>query len=402
MSSVLRLGLFFIALFVGTGASLPFIPVWFRAQGVGATQMAIILAAPYFGRTLVGPALALWADLFRLRRTPMAWMALGAALAFASLALAHGFWGWLGAWLIGSTLLGALSPLGDVIGLRESRTRGFTYAIPRGMGSAGYVFGNVVMGLVMATAAPAAVLVWAVAAAGLTAAAARWLLPPLPVHDGGEPLSARDLLGGLGGLLRQPTFMLAIVAVGLIQASHGLYYSFSTLLWRQQGLGAWTGLLWGFAVGVEVLFLWFMEPLRRRLGPERLLILGGCGALVRWLALSFSPPLWLLFPIQGLHSLSFTATFFASLRLIERLSPPKSASAAQTLNSTMSAGVLIGLTTIASGPLFDALGARGYLVMAGIAGVGVALALVLMRAIRRDPDLASPTTPAQAAPRSSL
>ena len=383
MPSVLSLGLFFIALFVGNGASLPFIPVWFRAQGLGATQMAVILAAPYFGRTLVGPALALWADLFRLRRTPMAWLALGAAAAFASLAVMHGFWGWLAAWLVGSTLLGALSPLGDVLGLRESRRGGFAYAVPRGMGSAGYVFGNVVMGLVLAKTAPGSVLIWTVTAASLTAASARWLLPPVPVHDGGERLSARDLLSGLGGLLRQPTFMLAIFAIGLIQAAHGFYYSFSTLLWRQQGLGAWTGLLWGWAVGTEVLFMWFMEPWRRRMGPERLLIIGGVGAVVRWLALSASPPLWLLFPIQSLHALSYATTFFGALRLIERLSPPQAASAAQTLNSAMSGGVLIGLTTIASGPLFDALGARGYLVMAVIAGVGLALAVLLMRDLRR-------------------
>ncbi|HEY2658773.1 MAG TPA: MFS transporter [Caulobacteraceae bacterium] len=400
MSSVLRLGLFFIALFVGSGASLPFIPVWFRAQGLGATQMAFILAAPYFGRTLVGPALALWADLFRLRRTPMAWLALGAAVAFASLAVMHGFWGWLAAWLLGSTLLGALSPLGDVLGLRESRIRGFIYAVPRGMGSAGYVFGNVVMGVVLAKTAPGSVLVWTVAAAALTAVAARWLLPPVPVHDGGELLSARDLLSGLGGLLRQPTFMLAIFAIGLIQAAHGFYYGFSTLLWRQQGLGAWTGLLWGWAVGTEVLFMWFMEPWRRRMGPERLLIVGGAGAVVRWLALSATPPLWLLFALQSLHALSYAATFFGALRLIERLSPPQAASAAQTLNSAMSGGVLIGLTTIVSGPLFDALGARGYLVMAGIAGVGLALAFVLMRELGRQ-ERATPTTPDLAARPSS-
>ncbi len=102
---------------------------------------------------------------------------------------------------------------------------------------------------------------------------------------------------------------------------------------------------------------------------------------MRWIALSFSPPLWLLFPIQALHALSFTATYFGALRLMEQLSPPKAASAAQTLNSAVSGGVLIGLATIVSGPLFDALGARGYLVMAAIAGTGVALAVGLTRAL---------------------
>jgi PPP family 3-phenylpropionic acid transporter len=93
---------------------------------------------------------------------------------------------------------------------------------------------------------------------------------------------------------------------------------------------------------------------------------------VRWTAFAFQPGLVLLFPLQALHALSFTATFLASLRLVERLSPPESASAAQTLNSSISGGLLTGLATIASGPLFDAWGAKGYLAMTLLAGMGVA------------------------------
>ena len=57
------------------------------------------------------------------------------------------------------------------------------------------------------------------------------------------------------------------------------------------------------------------------------------------------------------HAASFTATFLGGLRLIERLSPPTSASAAQSLNSSVANGVLTGLATVAVGPLFDAFGA---------------------------------------------
>jgi PPP family 3-phenylpropionic acid transporter len=217
------------------------------------------------------------------------------------------------------------------------------------------------------------VLVWAVTAAAVAAIGARLWLPADPVHDGTAALERRDLIRGLGGLFRQPVFLLAIASVGLIQASHGFYYSFSTLVWRRQGVpDGWIGLLWGFGVGAEVMFLWFLEPWRRRVPPERLLVIGGLGAMVRWTAFAFQPGLVLLFPLQALHALSFTATFLASLRLVERLSPPESASAAQTLNSSISGGLLTGLATIASGPLFDAWGAKGYLAMTLLAGMGVA------------------------------
>ena len=373
MPAVVGLGLYYAAVLIGSGASLPFMPVWFRAQGLSGAQMTIIFALPMFARTVAGPGLAIWADSFRLRRTPMIWLAAGAAVSYASLSLLHGFWWWLVAWFLGSTMLGVLTPLTDVIALRRARQDGFAYSAPRGVGSAAYICGNVAMGVILLRAPPVAVLVWAVSAAALAAIGARLWLPADPVHDGTAALERRDLIRGLGGLFRQPVFLLAIASVGLIQASHGFYYSFSTLVWRRQGVPeGWIGLLWGFGVGAEVVFLWFLEPWRRRVPPERLLVIGGLGAMVRWTAFAFQPGLVLLFPLQALHALSFTATFLASLRLVERLSPPESASAAQTLNSSISGGLLTGLATIASGPLFDAWGAKGYLAMTLLAGMGVA------------------------------
>jgi PPP family 3-phenylpropionic acid transporter len=299
------------------------------------------------------------------------------------LGLAHGFWGWLIAWFVGSSLAAAFSPLTDVIALRRARLDGFVYAWPRGVGSAGYVFANVAMGLILQHAGPVWVLVWTVAAAALATVAARLLLPDDPVHHAGERLGVADLLRGLADLTRRPMFLLLLASSGLVQASHGFYYGFSALLWRHQGVGGWSGSLWGFGVVAEILFMWFMERWRRRLGPERLLVIGGLGAVLRWTALAFSPPLWLLFPIQALHAASYTSTFLATLRLVERFSPARSASAAQMLNASISTGLLTGLATVASGPLFDAFGAEGYWAMSGIAILGVAGAAALLIGVRR-------------------
>lgn len=378
MSIALRLGLYYAALFVGSGASGPYAGVWFRAHGLSGVAIGLILAAPSLGRTFTGPALALWADGFSLRRTPIALMGLGVAAAYVGLALSRGMWAWLALWFVSQSLFGGCSPLTDVIALRRARTDGFNYGWPRGIGSAAFILGNVAMGFVLGLTSPDALLVWIVVAALGAAAAARWLLPPDPVHEGGARLAGRDRLKGLGALLADPVFMLAIVSTGLIQASHGFYNGFSALTWKAQGLPtALVGVLWGLGVAAEVGFLWFMEPWRRRVGPERLVVLGGTGAVVRWTCLALSPPLWLLLPLQLLHALSFTATFLGTLQLIERLAPPASASGAQTLNSALSGGVLIGLTTVASGRLFDAVGAQGYLAMSLVAALGLGGALCL-------------------------
>ena len=127
--------------------------------------------------------------------------------------------------------------------------------------------------------------------------------------------------------------------------------------------------------------MWFLEPWRRRVGPRNLLALGGTAAVLRWTALAFSPPLALLFPLQTLHALSYAATFMASVQLAERLSSPKNASAAQTINSALSSGLISGAATMASGWLFDRYGAHGYLLMSAmcVAGVIGAIRLYGMR-----------------------
>jgi PPP family 3-phenylpropionic acid transporter len=379
MSIAVRLGLFYAALLIGTGASAPYAGLWFRAHGLSGAAIGLILAAPSFGRMVTGPAIAFWADGFALRRTPIALIAIAVAVAYAALAVSRGFWAWMGLWFISQSLFGVCSPLADVIALRRARTEGFNYGWPRGIGSAAYILGNVAMGFILGLTSPDAMLVWIVVAAGAASAGAQWLLPPDPVHEGGERLAGRDRLKGLGALLADPVFMLAIVSTGLIQASHGFYYGFSALTWKAQGLPpALVGVLWGVGVGAEIGFLWFMDPWRRRIGPERLVVLGGTGAVVRWTCLAMSPPLWLLLPMQALHALSFTATFMGTLQLIERLAPAKSASGAQTLNAVLSGGVLIGLATMASGRLFDAVGPHGYLVMSVVAALGLCGALCLV------------------------
>ena len=378
MSIALRLGLYYAALFIGSGASGPYAGVWFSSHGLSGAAIGLILAAPALGRTLVGPAVALWADGFSLRRTPLALMGLGVAAGYLGLLISRGFWAWLALWFVSQSLLGGCSPLADVITLRRARTDGFNYGWPRGIGSAAYIVANVAMGFLLGLAAPDALVVWIVAAALVAALAARWLLPPDPVHEGGQRLAGRERLQGLGALVGDPVLMLAIVSTGLIQASHGFYNGFSALTWKAQGLpSSLVGVLWGVGVAAEIGFLWFMEPWRRRIGAERLVVIGGAGAVVRWTCLAMSPPLWLLFPLQALHALSFTASFMGSLQLMERLAPPASASSAQTLNSVLSGGVLIGLATMASGRLFDTAGAHGYLAMTLIAAAGLGGALCL-------------------------
>jgi PPP family 3-phenylpropionic acid transporter len=376
MSSALIYGLIFAA----TGVSLPYAGLWFESRGLSGSEIAVILAVPMLARAVTGPMVAIWADGFRLRRTALAWLSLVAALAYGACIYVEGFGLWLVLWFVASTAASSLIPLSDAFTLKLARREGFDFSIPRGVGSVSFIAANVVMGVLLRSESADLILVWA-AVVSLLLAAMVLLAPAEPVHEVTDGLRP-PRLAGLGQLMSDRRFMTAVLAVSLIQASHAFYYGFSAIAWREQGISTRdVGLLWGFSVAVEVGLLWVFEPWRKRrgIGPMTLLLAGGVAAILRWSALSAAPPLALLWPLQALHALSFAAVYLAAMQLIERLAPPSQATPAQMLYSSLSSGLLIGMATVVSGPLYDDYGVTGYLAMAVMATIGMALAVVFQR-----------------------
>lgn len=386
MTAAPRMALQYVLLFCATGVSLPFAGLWLSAQGLSGAQIGTLLSIPMLARVITGPMLAVWADGFRLRRTPIAILGLVMALGYGGAGLVEGYWAWAACWFVGATAMGVLVPLIDVMTLRLAARTGFTFAVPRGIGSAAFVAANIGMGAVLLIAPVDAIIVWiAVASLGVTAVALA-ALPPEPVADG-APLRGLDRFRGLGRLVFDPVFLTAIFAIGAVQAAHAYQYGFSAILWKSEGISeAMTGLLWAFAVVVEIALMWLFEPWRRRvgIGPWSLLMIGSAAAVLRWSAMAFAPPLWLLWPLQALHGLTFAATFLAGVQIVERLAPPGSQTVAQMLSSVLSAGLLIGLATLASGSLYDRFGAGGYWAMAAMAAVGLLAAIPLRAQMLRE------------------
>lgn len=383
LPTLVRLCLFYAAIYLSSGVSLPYIGTYLRSRGLSGGEIGLVLAAPLLLKPFTGAWLAVWADGFTLRRTPMVLLLVGAGLGYAGLLATSNLWWLVLAWFVGQTLLSTVSPLIDVITLRRARTEGFNYGVPRGAGSSAFIAANLAMGAILTFAAPTIIAIWIAAACFIGAIAAAILVPPERVHAEGFKPDRSERWKGLSDLLRSRTFVLAVVTAGLIQGAHAFYYGFSAILWRKQGISEpMIGVLWGVGVAAEVGFMWFLEPLRRRWGAERFLIIGAAAAVLRWTLYAFEPPLWALFPLQTLHAMTFAASFLASLRLIEKLAPPAAASPAQAINSALSSGLTLGVATLASGPLFDAFGPFGYLVTAVMALLGLVGAILLSRRSR--------------------
>jgi PPP family 3-phenylpropionic acid transporter len=172
MKAALRMALQYVLLFGATGVSLPFAGLWLSAHGLNGAQIGAVLSAPMLARIITGPLLAVWADGFRLRRTPIAILGVVMTMGYGLAGVADGFGLRAAGWFVGATAMGALVPLTDVLTLRLASRLGFTFALPRGVGSAAFVVANVAMGALLLTTRVDAVIVWIVVASLAFAVAA--------------------------------------------------------------------------------------------------------------------------------------------------------------------------------------------------------------------------------------
>jgi PPP family 3-phenylpropionic acid transporter len=384
-SRAARVTLVMSCLFGAYGMTLAFLPRWLEVErGMDGAAIGAILSLAQFARVVTGPAVAFWADGVDDRRAPIRLVLPAAVAAYAAFFfLADGFWPLLAFGFVALSLTQALTPLVEAATLRATAQGKITYGLARGLGSVSFIFANVAGGILIARFGLGAVVVWTLAGLSLAALSAWFTLPSDP------PLArTRGVarVGALRDLLRSRRYLVLIIACGLIQCGHAFYYSFSVLVWRGQGISPeMAGVLWAFGVAVEVALLWSLAPIERRLSPEAMIMIGAAGGVLRWTCMGFAPIGFLLWPLQALHALSFAAAHVGAMRLLFREAPEHAAAMAQTLYAALSAGLLMGLSTLASGLLYDAVGARGYWAMAGITAAGGALGLLLLRPAPRAP-----------------
>ena len=171
-------------------------------------------------------------------------------------------------------------------------------------------------------------------------------------------------------LLRQHGFVAVLLAASLIQGSHSLYYGFSTISWKAAGIdGVTIGFLWSCGVVAEIVLFAMSGRLPPAIGPLTLMGIGATAATIRWTAMAFDPPGWILPALQAMHGISFGATHLGTIGYLANAAPRRLGATAQGyLYVVMS--VVLALMLGLSGFLFGAFGEMGYLAMAVVAVAG--------------------------------
>lgn len=368
----IRLALFYAAVFLFVGVSLPFWPVWLTAKGLSATEIGLLITAGTWVRIAAPPIAAHFSDRRGRRRAVLILLA-GASLAVHLLFLvAEGFAALLAVSVLAAIAFTPIIPMGENMTLLASRDRGFDYARVRLWGSIAFIVGAIAGGRFVGGAGAEAILWLVLGTLALT------VLATAAMPETGSPPARHRV--PVAALLSDPTMIVFLVTASLIQASHAAAYGFATLAWRASGIGDDViGLLWAEGVLAEIVLFALGGGLAARLGPARLLAIGAIAGIVRWVGFASEPGLGWLVVLQALHALTFGAAHLGAMLYLVRAVPPEHSASAQALYSGAAMGLVMGAATILAGALYDDVGAGAFYAMAAMSAAGLAGAMLLAR-----------------------
>ena len=367
ISATARFSLFSSAVNAIIGVMLAFWPLWLKSRGLDATEIGVLVGIGLWVRVLATPFVGALADRTGNRRAVMLLLS-GVSLVISCLLVpAYGF---LPVLLI-STLYGtcfwSLTPLTESAVLQAD----VDYGRVRIWGSGTFLVVTLLIGRLLVAAPPDTLLVLLLAC-GILVLATTWLLPA----TGTKP---RQREPGAWRLLIRPRHGLFLAAAALIQASHVVYYSFSTLYWQSLGFDTDTiGWLWAEGVIAEIALFYWSRPLLRRIRPTHLMVLGGGAGVLRWSVLATATSVPAVAAVNFMHCFTFAAAHLGAMYYVLRSAPPAQAGMAQSLYSAAQC-MGFGLVSLVSGALYQAAGGGAFLAMAAMAAAGTAAALLLSR-----------------------
>jgi PPP family 3-phenylpropionic acid transporter len=360
-----RLALFYGAIFAMLGSHLPFFPVWLRAVGIDAAWIGIIAAVPPVTRFTILPLVTSLAERHAAVRGAMIVTAVMTTLGFVVIGTQHAPLAVLVVYALTAATWTPMIPLTDAYALRGVVRYGLDYGPVRLWGSAAFVVGALGCGW-LADLIAAKYLIWIIAATAALGALVSLGLQPLESHKAQPSAPHRS-----AALLRDRGFLAIIAASALIQSSHSAYYIFGSITWQLSGLGGVTiAALWALGVIAEIV-VFALSP-RFTWQPSTLVVIGGLGAVVRWLITAQEPPVDVLAVVQLAHGLSYGLTQVGIMGLMVRHVPIPVITRAQGYLAACG-GIVASCASILSGAIYAGHGQGVYYAMAAMALSGAAV-----------------------------
>ncbi|MGJ3259404.1 MAG: 3-phenylpropionate MFS transporter [Rhodospirillales bacterium] len=373
MNATVRLSALYGGIFFAIGIMMPFWPVWLQSKGLSATEIGLTIASGSIVRVFLAPQIARFADRTGERKRPIICLSLAAFVFYLPFYVADEFWMILLLQACSAGMFGPLMPLSESLTMTGARSQPLNYGRIRLWGSLTFIAGASGIGFFLKGAGPDAIWASISMALGLLVVITLFLpdFRSAPASPESKPFRQ---------VISDRTFLVFIAATICVQGSHALYYSFGTLNWLRMGLEEGViGLLWAEGVVAEVILFVFAADAIRKIGPARLIALGGLACLIRWALTAHTDELVFIAILQLLHAFTFGAAHLGAIYFIADRMPEEVSATAQTIYALLVSGLGIGLMSFVSGHLYDAYAGEAYMAMAVMGGTGMILAWSIRR-----------------------
>lgn len=368
-----RLSGFYFFYFALLGSAAPFLGLYFDHLGFSAARIGELVAIPMLMRCV---APNLWGWLGDATGQRLMIVRLGAVCTLLSFSLI--FYGKSYAWLalvmaLHAFFWHAVLPQFEVITLAHLREQASRYSQIRLWGSIGFIVAVVGLGALFERLGldvyPVAVMAVMV---GIVISSI-WVPDAVPEQ--------RPELDGQGGFLRQlcrPGVLAFFVSVGLMQVSHGPYYTFFSIHLEALGYGRSTiGMLWALGVVAEILLFLVMAALLARFSLRQVLLASFALAAIRWLLLgTLADHLGVLLVAQLMHAATFGSFHAAAIHFVQRSFGHRQQGQGQALYATL-AGIGGALGALYSGYSWASLGPLWTFAIASLAALAAAVIIAI-------------------------
>jgi PPP family 3-phenylpropionic acid transporter len=364
-----RLSSFYLFYFSLLGATAPFLGLYFAHLGFSSARIGELLAIPMLMRC-VAPNLWGWLGDSSGRRLEIVRFGAFCTLVTFSLIFVSHSYAWLALIMaLHAFFWHAVLPQFEVITLAHLKEQAARYSQVRLWGSIGFILTVVGLGtlfdLFSLDLYPRALVV---IMAGIVLSSF-WVPNAMPQMRPDGPGQ-----GGFLAQLRQPGVLAFYLCVGLMQLSHGPYYSFQTIYLESLGYPrSLIGQLWALGVVAEVLLFLVMARILARYSVRVVLMASFLIAALRWLLLgNFADELPVLLFAQLLHAFTFGSFHAAAIHFVQRRFGPLQQGQGQALYAAL-AGTGGALGALYSGYSWSSLGPVWTYVIASLAALAAAV-----------------------------
>jgi PPP family 3-phenylpropionic acid transporter len=381
VSSGVRARLGYVALYTAVGALYPYIPIYYSSLGldVGAIGLlaAIFSAAGMLGSPLWGVA----GDRLGRSRAVLLIPAGLAALAFGALAVARGMWVVGIAAAAASFAMSGVSPVLDARALETVRDDRSRFGRLRVWGSISFIASALFVGWLADWAGIRSLFIVLIPALLVTGVIGIGLR-----SQSAEPTLPR--LSSLAVVFRSSLLMRFLAAALVVWTANAAINAFFSVYLVQIGAApTLVGWAWAIGAAVEVPLMVAFPVLSRRLGLERLIVIGAAFFVARAAAVTLVTDPVLATFTMALHGAAFSLMLVGCVAYVSRHAPSGAAASAQGVLSAMIFGLAMIIGPELGGLLAGGLGLSGMFVVAGVvsaAGV-IGLAWLLAPALGRVP-----------------